>query len=202
MMLYVVRHGETDWNHQRRLQGRLDVPLNETGVAQARALAAYFQQIPLTRVLTSPLRRAFATASVMGEAVSCPVEPVEDLAEIDHGAWQGMTVGEIQSRYPATWADWNVRPSETCPPGAESMAAVAARVNRLLQWCSAGGDACLVTHGVIGQAIAVALLRLHPDSLFSLAQDNACVNIFDVRNEGASAKALNVTAHLRMAAVV
>lgn len=199
--LYVVRHGETDWNHQRRFQGRLDVPLNGTGVAQGRALAAYFERTDVTRVLTSPLRRARATASMIAETVRCPLEVVEGLSEIDHGEWQGLTAGEIQSRDPAVWAAWKLQPSQTERAGAESIAAVAARVAPVLRRCSQGEDACLVTHGVVSQVIAAALLRLHPDSIFGLAQDNASINVFDIRDAGAAARGLNVTTHLERMAV-
>lgn len=200
-MLYVVRHGETDWNHERRLQGRLDVPLNETGLVQAHALARYFEGRRLARVHTSPLRRALATAAVIADAANCPLERADELTEIHHGAWQGLTVDEIEERNPDVWVSWTVQPSQTQPPGAESLLAVLERVRRLLQRLTSGGDICLVTHGVVSQAIVVQLMGLDPDALFTNTQANACINVFDIGDAGAFVKALNVTTHLEAAAV-
>lgn len=201
MTLYVVRHGETEWNNERRLQGRLDVPLNETGLVQARALARHFEGRRLARVLTSPLRRALTTATMIAEAANCPLERANELIEIHHGIWQGLTVDEIETRYPDVWGSWSARPSQTYPPGAESLSAVLGRVRVLLQRLTRGGDTCLVTHGVVSQAIVVQLLGLEPDSLFTNTQANACINVFDIEEAGAVVKALNVTAHLEPAAV-
>lgn len=201
MILYVVRHGETDWNHERRLQGRLDVPLNDTGLVQAHALARYFEGRWLARVYTSPLRRAVATAALIADAANCPLERADELTEIHHGAWQGLTIDEIEQRYPDVWTSWTVQPSQTQPPGAESLGAVLVRVRRLLQRLTGGEDTCLVTHGVVTQAIAVELMRVDVDALFTIAQANACINIFEIREARAFVKALNVTTHLEAAAI-
>lgn len=201
MTLYVIRHGETDWNHERRLQGRLDVPLNGTGLAQARALARYFERRRVARVLTSPLRRAMATAAMIADVANCPLERADELSEIDHGAWQGLTIEQIRMRYPDLWAMWHVQPSHTHAPGAESLSAVLERVHRLLQRLARGEDICLVTHGVVSQAIVVQLMSLDPDALFTIAQANACINVFEIGDAGAAVTTLNCTAHLDAAAV-
>lgn len=197
MTLYVVRHGETDWNHERRLQGRLDVPLNGIGLAQARALARYFEDHRVARVLTSPLRRALATAATIAQAANCPLEIANELSEIHHGIWQGLTVDEIQARYPDLWTIWNARPSQAQPAGAESLSEVRERVDRLLQRLATNDDICLVTHGVVSQAIVVRLMGLDLDALFTVTQANGCINVFEIVDAEAFPKTLNFTAHLQ-----
>lgn len=200
-MLYVVRHGETDWNRAGRLQGRIDVPLNDTGVTQARALARYFEDRRLSRVLTSPLSRATMTAAAIAGAAACPCEEADELVEIHHGVWQGLTIDHIQARDPQLWTRWNSQPSSTQPPGAECLRATLARVDGLLQRLTPGEDTCLVTHGVISQAIIVRLTGMHPDDMFTIAQSNGCVNLFEIGDTGRVATALNITTHLQMAVV-
>jgi probable phosphoglycerate mutase len=195
-MLYVVRHGETSWNSERRLQGTLDVPLNGTGLAQAHALARYFKDRRLSRVLTSPLSRATATAAMIAEAAHCQLEHAGELAEIDHGAWQGLTTDLIEAQFPELWTQWNVQPSRTQPPGAEPLAAVFERVDRLLERLATDEDLCLVTHGVVCQALVVRLMGLDSDAIFTIAQANGCVNAFERGEAGPFVRALNVTTHL------
>lgn len=195
ILLYIVRHGETDWNYEHRLQGRVDVPLNSTGFAQARALARHFEDRPLDRVISSPLTRAFATASMIAHTAGCPIEGSDDLREIDHGVWQGMTVGEIQTEYPDLWATWIAQPSKGRAPGAESLAEVCERADRVLQRLL-NEHTCLVTHGVVSQVLVCRLMGRDPDAIFSVAQVNACINVFEIEDGRAVARDINFTAHL------
>ena len=88
-MFFVLRHGQTDWNVEARLQGSTDIPLNDTGRAQARAAAAFFKDRGLTRIVTSPLIRAHETARLVGEQLG--LEPVIDarLIERNFGLFEG-----------------------------------------------------------------------------------------------------------------
>jgi broad specificity phosphatase PhoE len=119
-----VRHGQTELNRGGRLQGRLDVPLSEHGELQARALGAAFASEPVTRVLTSPLLRAQATAAAIAVEHRCDVEVDERLIELDYGAWDGLPLGDVP---PADWATWRADPA-FAPPGGERLSDVTARV--------------------------------------------------------------------------
>ena len=104
--IVLVRHGETDWNRDNRFQGHADPPLNDTGRAQASALAANLAGMALAAAYTSPLRRARETAEVLGAALA--LTPVDDssLMEIDVGSWSGLTRTQIEERFPAGFARW------------------------------------------------------------------------------------------------
>jgi broad specificity phosphatase PhoE len=93
--LLLVRHGETDWNRERRYQGHADEPLNDAGRAQAEQLAVSLRDERFAAVYTSDLRRAAETAAIVATALRLPVEAEPRLREIDVGSWQGLTHDEI-----------------------------------------------------------------------------------------------------------
>src|SRR5260370_27404362 len=93
--IYLVRHGETDWNRAQRLQGTIDTTLNSIGVAQARHLAARFRWLPVSSVMTSPLARARKTARAIARESHSAFAVDPHLAEIDHGPWAGLTIPTI-----------------------------------------------------------------------------------------------------------
>jgi len=117
--LYLVRHGETDWNAARRIQGRTDIPLNDTGRAQARQAAELLARRRWDAVYSSPLERAHETARIIAERLGLDdVTDVEAFVERDYGEAEGMGFDELEARYPE-----GVR-----APGQETREQVAARV--------------------------------------------------------------------------
>lgn len=155
--LYLVRHGETDWNRQRRIQGRTDIPLNDTGRDQARLTGILLTRRPITRVYSSPLSRALETAEIIAAQLGVEdPETHEALVERDYGAAEGLSFAEIDARYP-----------EGMPvPGRESREAVARRVVPALVALAAAhpGEAlAVVSHG---GAIRAALMAAEPDAGF------------------------------------
>jgi probable phosphoglycerate mutase len=151
--LFLVRHGETDWNRQRRIQGRTDIPLNDTGRDQARATGRRLATRSWDGILASPLSRARETAAIIAEAVGLgDPEAVPAIVERDYGEAEGMDWLEIERRYP-----------KGIPvPGRESRAAVADRVVPALvdlALARAGAALIVVSHG---GAIRAVLDRVHP----------------------------------------
>jgi broad specificity phosphatase PhoE len=104
--ILLVRHGETDWNRERRFQGRADTPLNEAGRADSRRLAGELRDEPVVAVYSSPLRRALATARILGDELRLAVATDASLMEIDVGSWQGLTREEIEARFPEGYERW------------------------------------------------------------------------------------------------
>lgn len=196
MRLYIVRHGETAWNRERRYQGRIDVPLNETGLSQARCLADYFRSRSITRIFTSPLQRALTTARIIAGATGSPLEIAGELVEICHGVWEGLTVDEIASSYLEQWSVWNHCPSRVLVPESESLLEVAARLDLFLSRLDFGEESCVVTHGVVSQLLLVRLTGKDPDQLPTIPQANGCVNILEMNADPPLLEALNYTAHL------
>ncbi|HEX4747891.1 MAG TPA: histidine phosphatase family protein [Gaiellaceae bacterium] len=104
--IVLVRHGETDWNRDNRFQGHADPPLNDTGRAQAAALAEELRAHSFAAAYTSPLRRAAETAEILASALR--LDPIAEpaLKEVDVGSWSGLTRAEIEARYPEGFARW------------------------------------------------------------------------------------------------
>jgi len=152
--LYLIRHGETDWNQQHRIQGLTDIPLNETGRAQARATGRLLARRRFDAVYSSPLSRAVETASIIAGEVGLP-EPgiVDALVERNYGDAEGLSFAEIEQRYP----------DRSSVPGEETRDAVAERVIPALQDLAAahpGESLLVVSHG---GAIRSVLMTVQPE---------------------------------------
>ena len=104
--LVLVRHGETDWNRENRFQGHTDVPLNEAGREQARALAQDLELGSVDAIYSSPLIRAHETALILAERYDLPVGGIDALMEVDVGSWSGLTRAEVESLFPHGFRRW------------------------------------------------------------------------------------------------
>jgi len=128
--IFIARHGETDWNRLGRFQGRTDVPLNEAGRAQARALAERLAPFRIGAVVASDLSRARQTAQIVAEMLSLPFVHVEpDLRERGYGVFEGLTREECVARYPEAWEAY----PRSEPPLAEPRVEVLQRFTRGLR---------------------------------------------------------------------
>ncbi|MBL8437133.1 MAG: histidine phosphatase family protein [Zoogloeaceae bacterium] len=147
----IVRHGETDWNVARRLQGHLDVPLNATGQAQAQTTAAHLAEETFTALYSSDLLRARQTAEALASAVGLPVTPEPRLRERRYGAFEGLTYDEARAQYPQDYARFEDRdPDLAFPGGGERLVDFAQRIETALLALAdrhRGESILLVTHG-------------------------------------------------------
>jgi len=170
--LYLVRHGETDWNRQRRLQGLTDIPLNEIGRAQARATGMLLTRRRWDAIFSSPLDRARETASIIAAEVGL-AEPtlVDALVERNYGQAEGMDWLEVERRFP----------HGTVVPGRESREQVGARVIPALMELAAErpGDALLVVSH--GGAIRAVLNEVEPAASHGMIT-NGSVHSFRVED--------------------
>lgn len=136
MIFYFVRHGETDWNVAKKIQGATDVPLNENGLRQAANLAdkLVHDGYEIARVYTSPHLRAKVTAQTAADAlgVACVVLP--DLAEMDFGRWEGDNWPNIEAVYGEEYDYWNSHRRYVRTPGGESYNDVLKRTFRALEY--------------------------------------------------------------------
>jgi probable phosphoglycerate mutase len=149
--IIAIRHGETAWNVDTRIQGQLDVPLNETGRWQAQRLArALAAREPIDVVYTSDLLRAWETARAVSETTGAPVVSDEGLRERGFGVFQGKTFAEIEASLPEEALRWRKRDPFWAPEGGESLTAMRRRVVETLQTLASrhtGEQIVLVAHG-------------------------------------------------------
>jgi glucosyl-3-phosphoglycerate phosphatase len=155
------RHGQTIWNAERRFQGQTDIPLDETGEAQAEYAARRLATLRPEAIFSSDLTRATSTAAPLARLTGLAVTTDKDLRERFGGDWEGLTDEEIGERYPAERATWN-------PPNGEPTAAVADRVRgalaRIAGTLAHGQLAVVVSHG--------AALRLGMERLLGLPEES------------------------------
>ena len=149
MKLYIIRHGQTDWNIAKKIQGRQDIPLNERGRYQAGCLKKAMENRPVTDVFTSPQIRAMETAKAVASSSGSVVIPVKDLMEINYGSWEGKTEEELLQEDRALYEAWWSHPAETAPPGGESISQVNERCQKAWKEIKPQltGDAAIVAHG-------------------------------------------------------
>lgn len=135
MKFYFVRHGETDWNVQKRIQGTTDVPLNETGLQQARELADMLvrERYQIARVYTSPMVRAQVTAQTAALALGIECIVLPDLAEMDLGVWEGDNWPNIEKVYGEVYHYWNSHRRYVRTPEGECYNDVLKRTFRALE---------------------------------------------------------------------
>ncbi len=128
MVLYIVRHGETDWNVEHRYLGSTDLPLNERGLEQAAVLADRFRDISLAAVYASDLTRSYQTAEIIGRLHGLQVSVLPELREISFGDWEGLSESEIAERYGADlYRKWKEDPGVIPIPRGESLEKLLAR---------------------------------------------------------------------------
>ncbi len=149
MKLYLIRHGQTDWNVAGKIQGCHDIPLNETGRQQARYLAEGMKNRPVTHIYSSPQKRALETAQAIAVSQGVEVTALSGLREVEFGDWEGMTWKEIEEKDPERYARWVRTPAEVTPPGGESRACIYERVGAAVEQIvrEAKGDVAVVSHG-------------------------------------------------------
>lgn len=196
----LLRHGETPLSPERRFAGRGDIPLTEQGLRQARSagrrLAA---RGGVSLIVSSPLRRALASAREVAELTGARVVVDESFAEMDFGAWEGLTTPEAAARWPAEMAAWTADLAEA-PPGGESLAAVTARVLAGLaaQIAAHPGERVLVVSHVTPMKVILRhALAAPPQALLRMHLDVACLCEIDWYPGGPGVvRSLNDTAHV------
>lgn len=132
MKLWLVRHGETEWNASHRYQGFSDIPLNERGLMQAKSAGALLTTEPLAAVYSSDLRRAAQTAAVIAASHQLPVETCTAFRELNFGVWEGLTYAQIMQQWPEELQLMYNFPAHGRAPAGEGFYDVAARAWRRL----------------------------------------------------------------------
>lgn len=159
--ILIARHGQSDWNQEKRWQGHADRPLTERGCEQAQALADRLAHIELDAVYSSDLQRARDTAAVVAESQGLDLQQLPELREVDVGTWSGLTRAEAEERFPEGFARW--RDGYPGWKDGETYEAMTDRVLRAVDEIAAeheGGRVLVVSHGGPIRAIHAAALEL------------------------------------------
>ena len=196
----LLRHGDTRMSPEHRFSGLRDLPLSADGTRQAKAAACRLASgTRIDAVVTSPLRRAAATAAIAATELGLTPATDDDLRETDFGEWEGLTLAEIQHRWPAAAAAWQHNPDQAAP-GGESFADTARRVDqacdRLLR--DHGGETVLVvSHITPIKLLLCRALDVPLAALYRMYLGSACINEIQWHDHGfAAVRRVNDTSHL------
>ena len=200
--LILVRHGETEWNSDKRIQGSVDVPLSEAGRAQAEALARAMEEEGLRpdRVYTSDLQRSSETGRIVAARLHAPAPQASPLLrELDCGEWEGRLIDDLRQNEPALYETWLDDPAFPLP-GGESVLQLRARAERFFaekeEELGASRRVLIVAHGLMNRMILSLLLKLDPQQSRYFSQDNTAVNVFNWRGPRVYCDVWNRTCHL------
>jgi probable phosphoglycerate mutase len=162
--VFLARHGQTEWNRVRRRQGQLDSPLTAAGIAQAHRGAATLRGHGVDYVFSSPLGRATATARIFADHTEAPLLVIDELAEVHHGRFAGLTDDDIDAAYPGELARRAQDKYRWTFPAGESYADADRRAARALARIAAhpARRPLIVSHEMIGRMLQRHLLGLDP----------------------------------------
>lgn len=182
--ILVIRHGETDWNAQGRLQGTLDTPLNQRGHRQAEAAAQALRTLGVQTIFASPMLRARKTAEIISGALGVPVVFREALREKHFGTLQGLSPEELEARYGS--ALWAMRTAlDLAPPGGETNRQVIQRLQPVIEEIKALDQrVLLVTHGALSRVIYRMLTHADDEAFGRFRMDNCEILTFRPADEG------------------
>ncbi len=198
MILYCIRHGESSYNAQGRIQGQSDVPLSETGRRQGQALAAALADLPIEAIYASPLRRAMQTAQPIADPLKLEVLTDPRLMEVHAGVFQDQLRTDLETLYPEEIARWRSGDPDFVIPGGESRRDLMRRGLAAFEAIGRGGhaQAVVVTHGGLLAAALKALLEI-PAQRHPFVLHNGSISQIELTDGQVRLLSVNQVDHLR-----
>ena len=198
--IILVRHGQTEWNIVERFRGRVDIPLNDKGLQQAKITGERIKKNwkPVA-IYSSPLKRAIQTAQQIAQSLNLKIKPAEGLIDINYGKWQGLTPQTARTLWPELVANWYDHPEMVQIPDGESLKQVRDRaMAALIEICKSHADEqiVLVSHTVINRLILLGVLDLGNERFWHLHQDPCAINLIELSEKGFTLVFMNDTCHL------
>lgn len=186
--IYLIRHGETDWNKERRFQGQTDIPLNDNGRRQAKSLRESLKgKLPFDRIICSDLCRARETAEIINEGSQSPIIIDPAFRELCFGKWEGMVFPDIKKEYPLEAKYWSTAPHLLHISGGESLQELFGRVwPRFIYWTQLKDyrSMAVVCHGGTCGALLCGLLNKPLSELVTYIHGNTALNVAELNENG------------------
>lgn len=199
-VLYLVRHGETDWNKENRCQGCIDIELNKDGILQAEAAAKRLSAENIDIIYSSSLKRAYTTAEIINKSLSVDLIKNESLNEINFGEWEGLTFDEMRRQSQYDYDKWRFTPHLVNFPGEGSLKNVQDRamkfVNDIIDKNN-GKNILIVSHGGVLKLIVLGVLGIGLEAYSKFYIINASLSIIVVDDKRAYLRTLNDSCHIR-----
>jgi probable phosphoglycerate mutase len=198
--IYLVRHGQTAWNRGEIFRGRMDIPLDETGLKQAELAGGYFKGMEIHAIYSSPLARAWQTAEKIADFHSLKVRPLEGIIDMSFGDWEGRPHDEVKTMDPETYRQWRDEPHRARLPGGENLDEVRVRAVAAVEEVirsNSGKTLVLVSHRVVNKVLICGVLGLDNSHFWQITQDTTAINLIQYRNGKYVLSLLNETCHLK-----
>ncbi len=202
--IFLVRHGETNWNKEGRFQGQINIPLNNNGKDQAKKASLYLKEINFNKAFSSSMDRPYETAKIILQNKSdLEITKIEKLVEISHGLWEGKLENEIKKKWPELLENWHEKPEEVIMPEGECIKEVSER--SIKAWEEICIDqkkddlTLLVAHDAVNKTLICNLLGIDFSNIWMIKQGNGGITIIDLFNDPQKdhvISALNITTHL------
>ncbi len=202
--IFLIRHGETNWNKEGRFQGQIDIPLNENGKDQAKKTFEYLKNISFNKAFSSSMHRPLETAQIILQNNNdLIIEKIDSLVEISHGLWEGKLEEEIREKWPSLLKNWHDKPEEVRMPEGESIKDVSERsIEAFNKICLSQQDndlTLLVAHDAVNKTLICNILGINYSNIWMIKQGNGGITVIDLFKDPSKPpviSALNITTHL------
>jgi len=198
--IYLVRHGQSEWNYQKKVQGQQDTFLTELGRIQAKKIGSRLKSEEIDLIYSSDLKRAYETATIIGNELDKKVNRMECLREIAFGQWEGKTIEYLNGTNEKEHDIWLKEPHKFSMEGAETLYQLQKRamlgINKIIDE-NPNKNILIVSHGATLKTIILGLLDIDVKYYSKLTLNNVSLSIIEFRDYNRVLKLLNDTNHLR-----
>lgn len=198
--IYLVRHGQTQWNREEIFRGTADVPLNESGIREAHLTAEALKDKPIKAIYSSPLARAKGTAEAIAALHGLEVIIIDGLKDLCFGEWQGVSHQVVQEQYPELYRNWVEEPHMVTFPDGESLGALQSRAVEAVKRIVLKHPEeiiVMVSHRVVNRVLICGLVGIDLSRFWQIGQDTTAINLLTWKKGRFILACLNDTCHLR-----
>lgn len=203
-VLFLIRHGNTEFNTKKLFRGHIDVPLDAAGMKQAEQTGKFLRNIKIDSIYSSPLNRAYNTAEIIEklQSVKSKIEIIkeEGFTDLNFGDWEGKGYDDVKSSHPAIFDMWMKQPFSAVIPGGETLYNAQNRSWETLKKIVAqntGTFLTIVTHRIITKLLIMKMLDIGSSGIWKINQDPCCINIFEYRYGFFFVSKLNYNFHIK-----
>ena len=197
--IYIVRHGQTEWNLLGKTQGHGNSDLTPKGIEQAELLADSMTKYPIDYIYSSYLGRAYQTAEIIGNKLNIEVEKTEALREMNFGTWEGRIIKDIIEEDPELYKMWRNEPHLAKIPQGETLSQIKERTDAFIKEINEkydGKHIVLVTHSLCARIMLLSFLDSDVKNIYRINQANTALNIIELRDYGPVVMKMNDTTHI------
>ncbi|MBL7156693.1 MAG: histidine phosphatase family protein [Candidatus Omnitrophica bacterium] len=181
--LILIRHGQTNWDREKRVQGALDIPLNAEGEKEAQKISVELSKFKIDNIYSSPVSCSVSTAREIAIPHNIKIKKLNELNELNHGVWQGLCIKDIKKRYKKQYNIWKLSPTSGRPPKGESIRDAYDRAISIMHKIvdkHKGEDTCLVSGGIILSLIKCYIKNADVEHIWKITPEEAWWEAFEL----------------------